>query len=322
MVKTFILLLLSLYVSKGYSSEEFTVVSYNMGQLRKLGFDFVPCTLERLPLQIEAVFKDKDSPLYVSESFILGLQEVWTKDTFKRLTFEALARNFTVFPSSFNEVQWNGLVVITNMNVLNSTNHYYIDSDYRYKSFIHTQLKSKNGMTVDFLNTHTDFSSWGLMNATHLSQLRQLSQYVKNLDRNNKTVLVGDFNIGPYTYIPKEKKKEKNKLWFEKIFPELKKMSLTHLQVPGYSWDMKHNRLAIVSTFVLNIYNFLLHATINWEEKSEKIDHIFSSPKLEVLNKKLVFDQYKKYECFGRTDRFGRAALSDHYGIMATFKLP
>ena len=160
------------------------------------------------------------------------------------------------------------------------------------------------------------------MNKVHLSQVKELSQFIKRLSKNpqKKIVLVGDFNSGPYTYSPKSKELKANKLWFNKLFPELNKMKLKHLKIPGYSWDMHKNLLAIKATFILNIYNFLMHATINWEEKSEKIDHIFISKNIKSSNESLTFNEHQKFKCFGRTDRFGKAALSDHYGIMATIE--
>lgn len=315
------MILTYLFISTCYAKGKINVVSYNMGQLRKLGLDFVPCTSERLPHQISAIFKSKTSPIYSSDIFIMGLQEVWTEEAFKSLRFESYARNFSVFPTKFSDVQWNGLVTITNKEMVSSKTHYYKDSDYRYKSFLHTKLKTKSGKVIEFINTHTDFSTWGIINSTHLSQIKELSSYVRGLEKKNEVVLVGDFNMGPHTFDPKKKKKEKKKLWFEKIFPELQKMRLIHLNITGYSWNMGKNLMALKSTFILNIYNFLLHATINWEEKNEKIDHIFVSKNLVVSKEGLVFDKPAKFKCFGRSDRFGKAALSDHYGIMATLEL-
>ena len=287
-----------------------------MGQLKKMGLDFVACTQKRLPYQIKEIFNTASSPIYNEKSFILALQEVWTENAFERIKFEADARNFSIYPNSYEEVQWSGLVTITNLDISEATIHYFKKSDYRYKSFHYLILKKDVGKSINFINTHTDFSSWGIINSTHLSQIEDLEKFISKIKK-NKIVLAGDFNIGPHTYSPNSKRIEKSKLWSEKLYPIIAKMPLVHLKVPGYSWDMDKNLLAIKSTFILNIYNFLRHATIYWEEKSEMIDHLFVSPSFKALEMGLTFEKHLKFKCFGRNDRFGRTALSDHYGIFA-----
>ena len=308
-------------INSSYSAT--SIISYNMAQLRKRGVDFVACTKRRLPLQIEKMFNDERSPIYDNEYFIMGLQEVWTKQAFKSVVEAAKLKNFTVTPDNYDNVRKSGLITVSNIPHLNTNTIKFNRAKYADKSYLHSTFQGDNGELIQFINTHTDYSSSSKVSGVHLSQVEQLSAQANELtlDPNNKVILVGDFNTGPEIFAVKQDLIYDNDLWSDFFKPEFDRSSLIHIDVEGYSWDLKSNKLAIKPPFVLNVFNLIQKGRTSWEKKSEMVDHIFVSNNINYSNSTLTFNEHVKYKCIKRYDSEKKVPLSDHYGVKSTLQL-
>lgn len=97
------------------ASADVSIVTYNMAQLKRTGFDLVACTNRRVPLQVDAIFNDPASPVFAEKDFVLLIQESWTKRSFNALKSIASEKSYTIFPDDYNLVKSNGQLIITNL---------------------------------------------------------------------------------------------------------------------------------------------------------------------------------------------------------------
>lgn len=317
------LLFAALIVTSLISYSATTVVSFNIAQLKKRGIDLVPCTNKRLPAIIDRMFFDKNSPLKKNDNFVIGLQEVFTKKAFDRISEAAKELGYFVFPKDYHFVRNSGLLTISNLAHLYTTKIEFNEAKYVKKSFLHSRLMGKDGKMLHFINTHTEYSPADKVNGKHLSQIKQLSEYMNELtqDPYKRIIMVGDFNSGPTTYAVKHDITESNRLWSQNFAPLLENSNMERIEIEGHSWDLKRNTLARKPVFAIKMFNLIKEGRTGWIKISEMVDHLFVSNNLSYYDQSLAFTEHHKFKCRGRADEDGKVPLSDHYGVMATLDL-
>lgn len=217
----------------------------------------------------------------------------------------------------------NGLVTITNIDKIDTTITRYKYAQYVQKSFQHSVLIGTSGERINFLNTHTEYSPSHKSNRTHLSQIQQISHYIKSLTLRNENniIMVGDFNVGPEILDARKDYVYSNELWTNIFKPVFDLSTLNHIDIEGFSWDLKKNTLAKRPAFLVRMFNLVKRGTTSWGSGSEMVDHIFVSQNINYSNSSLIFNQHSRLKCRKRYDSDGKVPLSDHYGVKSTVDL-
>ncbi len=298
-----------------------SVVTYNMAQLKKNGLDLVACTKRRVPLQMEAIFKDTASPIYAAKNFVLMIQESWTKRTFEAMKKAALERGFTIFPMEHKFVKNRGDLIVTNIPVLEAKFTAFSSDKYAEKGITYAQLDLGNGKTFGVINTHTGYSDATGFSDEHRRHFEELGQAIEVLKpKSTYFVTGGDFNAGPDMGFKVTKFDAVGSIWENGIMPLMRNQNMRLLESVGITWDDTNNTLVSRPPLLLRIVNEWKNGYIGWDQTDSTLDHIFVQEEMEVLRHEIVFKKKYPLRCGGREDKDGLTNISDHYGVMAVLK--
>ena len=210
--------------------------------------------------------------------------------------------------------------MITNLPILEST-FLPFSTDSRVKRglrIVDLKLKKKKMRVV---NVHTTYSDSRSYSPAHIEQFRDLALY---LNRElpvfkGDMVVTGDFNAGPNLRYEKQNYDPAKLLWFDWLEPMFHARGFTEAVAESNTWD-EENPMVAKPTAVIKVVNTVEYGIANWEEKSSRLDHVFASKKLRILDARLVLNRPVDLgrRCAERSDKQGFTHLSDHYGIMAT----
>ena len=312
--------LILLFISLTVSSKELSVITYNTGLTKKVAiFPLVSHVKERSAKQAH-IFFNQTELINPRDPFVLMLQEVWSKRSFKLFKKEAHKKGYYIIPENYKMVKNRGIVTLTNLEVKN----------YYFNAFTQDHPKINNrGVLVteiDFnaeplilFNTHTSYSGYEAPSEVNLSQFREIKNLIENY-RDQRIILSGDFNSGPDLNSANSMYDQSEVLWHSTktgIFGLLAP-SLNHFtNINHRTWDQT-NPLIRNSTFIIKMYNQMKNGTFGWEVKTASIDHIFGNTG-KVISQKRILDQEieikKRSHKKSSEDHSIATRLSDHYGI-------
>lgn len=298
-------------------AETVNILSYNAGLLHKAGVDFVPCVKPRTPVQVREVLS---LPAFSGDQlFVATLQEVWTERAFNLYTAAAKKRGLQYEPKSFSEIQNNGQLILTNLPILEAkfvpfTNDSHVARGLR---IVDLRLNKKKMRVV---NVHTTYSDSKRYSALQIEQFTDLALYLNQEMKKFKgdIVVTGDFNAGPNVRYSEQAYDPAKLLWFDWLEPMFRARGFTEAIAESDTWD-EANPLVATPTAVIKLVNTVSYGIANWEEKTSRLDHIFVSKRLRVLDSRLVLKKPVDLNrtCADRSDKQGFTHLSDHYGILA-----
>ena len=315
-MRPLILIILALFALASHA--DVVVVSYNMGQLKKKGFDLVPCTTRRIQPQMDYMLNLQQAPIYKEKYFVYALQELWTKKAFNKLRETVDKLGFTMFPRDQKFVKKNGVVTVTNMKILDAKFTPYTRDTYAEKGILYTLAETDEGEKIGILNVHTGFSGTKEVSTTHLRQFYEIGEYaLTKRKESDYLVIAGDFNAGPDMIYEKQLYPVAEKVWDDGILPVMNSAFLKHVEVSGVTWDQSENPLVYNPTLLLKVFNIYDHGNGGWGQNDSTMDHIFISKELELKEADIVFKEPVPYKCPRRTSPDGKSTLSDHYGVMA-----
>lgn len=311
---SFILLSNSVY------AEKLKVVTYNTGLIRKVGINMAPCVIERVAPQLKAIFQeDKFSLFKTEESFVIALQEVWTKRAFLLYRSEAKKRGLSSYPNNFTDIKNNGQLLITNLEIIDSDFLPFKNDKYAEKGIRFISAKMPiTGQVIKVANIHTNYSDSKTFTQEHKDHFSEVVDFSIS-EGSSKLILAGDFNAGPNFSFKKQKYNVAKKLWFgqDGIFSKLNQINMKLASDPSLiTWDDANNKMVTNAALPVKLLNGALYKTFEWEENSSTLDHIFVSEELDVLSANINLNRKVeiKKTCWGRLDN-GRGNLSDHYAV-------
>jgi len=305
-------------INLNVSSKELSVITYNTGLTKKVAiFPLVPYVKERSKQQAE-VFFNQTSLLNPAKPFVLMLQEVWSKKSFRLFKKEAHKKGYYIIPEEYEMVKNRGIVTLTNLKVKN----------YYFKAFAQDYPKQNNrGVLITevvfdnepliFLNTHTCYSGHQSPSGINLYQYQEIKKLVEQYN-NQDLLLAGDFNSGPDLDSVNSMYNQSEVLWHSSKTGILGVLSpfLDHItDIQHETWD-QDNPLIKNSTFIIKMYHQMKDGTFGWEVKTSSIDHIFGNTG-KLISQKRVLDQdiQIKHKKNSSKDPSNTTKLSDHYGI-------
>lgn len=299
------------------AGESISVVSYNMGQLKKVNMDFVACPDARLPHQMEVVF-DYASPIFHTKHFILLLQEVWTRKAFGAIQKVARNRGYHMAPGNFDEVKESGTVIVSDLPKVKSDFIPFTVDKYAKKGIRLMVVKLADGKTLAAADVHTGYSDSRGFTAEHKTHVENIRDFViRNTNRYNHFLVGGDFNAGANLTFKKQTYNPAKVIWEDSLLPILHSAGLHEVsQTNTNTWD-ESNLLVSNPTMAIRAFNGANYGTWGWEENSSVLDHIFGSKDLIAKESRVVFKAKHRMSCPGREDALGRVNLSDHYGVLS-----
>ena len=297
------------------SYSKVTVVTYNMAQLKKT-FDLVACTKKRIGPQIEAMFFDQNSAPARGENFAYLLQEVFNKRAFEKIQEAATFFRLNVYPENYDLVKNNGLVIVSNMPVLEAGFSPFSKDSRVKRGILYSLFELPSGDKLGVANTHTVFSKDNALSDLHKQQFQELSLFVRNNeDKSDHFVIGGDFNIGPE--VSNLKSDITKNVWEKEALPIFEISGVSSVKNDKSTWDGSANPLIKKPTFLIKLFNLFSTGRFSWSSPDTTLDHIFTSKSINVLETEIVFDERVRIFCHGRSDREGKSTLSDHYGVKA-----
>jgi endonuclease/exonuclease/phosphatase family metal-dependent hydrolase len=304
------------------SFADVAVVTFNAAQLKKHGFDFVPCTNRRIQPLMENLFLNDDAPAHSQKYFVITLQEMWTKKVFKATEAAVKKMGYQMFPRDHESVKSNGVITVTNMKMLEANFTPYSHDTYAKKGILYTLLQTDEGQKIGVLNIHTGFSGKKTPSSTHLRQFYEVGEFAMNKQKESDYfVIAGDFNSGPDMVLEKEEYAIAETVWNVGLIPVMNSAKMIHVPQSEITWDQTHNPLVYDPTATIKLFNLIDHKNTRWGQNDSTMDHIFVSESVEIQSAKLVFKDPVPLHCPNRTNEEGKSTLSDHYGVMATLKL-
>ncbi len=306
-------------VTIGYTSqaEEIRVISYNAGLLTSTGFNLVPCTTERTEPQAQQLL-DLDPRVH----FAILLQEVWTRygfETYKRIATE---KGFSMYPAMYEDVAYNGEIIITNMKVLKHTFVQFPDDDHAYRGIRTVTVQSDKGPVV-ISNVHTSYSDSSGFLPQHREQFNLIARFLDAVLKTGYPIIfAGDFNAGPNMSYRSEKYSSAKTIWEDTILPVFTSRGLKPFgNEAANTWSEETNTLVSYPARVIRWMNWYEYGISEWDQNSARIDHIMASSTLKTLEtgRSMAQPVVLPWSCTGRADAQGRTPLSDHYAVYARF---
>jgi exonuclease III len=314
-------LLMTCLVAIGYSgqAEEIRITSYNAGLLTSTGFNLVPCTTERTEPQAQ-VLLDVDPNVH----FAVLLQEVWTQygfDTYQRIATE---KGFTMFPTEYNDVAYNGEIIITNMKVLKHTFVQFPDDDHAYRGIRSVVVESEKGPVV-ISDVHTSYSDSTGFLPQHREQFKVISQFLDEVMKTKDlSILAGDFNAGPNMSYRQALYNPAKAIWEDTILPVFTSHGMRPFGDEAQNtWSEETNTLVSYPARVIRWMNWYEYGISEWDQNSARLDHIMASDEMHTLEtgRTMLQGAVLPWTCTGRADANGRTPLSDHYAVYARFMI-
>jgi endonuclease/exonuclease/phosphatase family metal-dependent hydrolase len=303
-------LTLLLFLLSGQIFAQVGVLTYNLAQLKRYGLDFVPCTDERLTLQLKALFDSADSPLLKTPHFILTLQEVFTPEAFRALKARAKELGLEFHPNHERLVVDNGLVTISNLPVRERHFHPFSVDTYAKKGILYT-VHQLGKELIAVANVHTGYSTTQMVNQNHMRQIAEVARFAEDSQKKvSHLVIAGDFNAGPDMSYTVESYPMAKTLWHEGLIPQLSKQGMRWVDYQGVTWD-NDNYLINNPSWIIQVSNLFIHGMTSWGLSSSKMDHVFLSRNLKDESASIVLEQDAPMRCWGRD----QMKLSDHYGL-------
>lgn len=319
-------LFLAALVVIGYSgqAEEVRITTYNAGLLTADGFNFVPCTTERTEPQAERIL---NSPLSADPSvhFAILLQEVWTEYGFE--TYQRLAREkgFSMSPHTYEEVENNGEIIITNMPVLKESFVPYPMDDHAQRGIRSVVVRSDKGPLI-ISTVHTSYSdSTGFLPA-HKDQFRVINQFLDHLGKYNFPIIfAGDFNAGPNMRYRQASYDPAQVIWRDWIAPIFARHKGMHSigDMTKNTWSEDNNTLVSYPALGVRLDDLYWYGDERWDQLSARLDHIMAPAAMKVIEagRSMLRGEALPWTCVGREDASGLTPLSDHYAAYAKFVL-
>lgn len=315
------ILVLILLLFQYTATADVTVITYNMAQLKRTGFDLVACTKRRVALQVDAMFKDPASPVFSEKDFVLLIQESWTKRSFKALKAIADERGYTIFPDQHKLVKDNGQLIITNLRVQELKSIPFSQDRYAKKGMIYARFVLSNEKTIGVVNVHTGFSNKVKFSDEHRKQFSEIAEATSVYkETTDYFVIGGDFNAGPDMKFKTENYDAANAIWEEGFMSLLRPLGMRLLDSVGPTWDETNNNLVKIPPLLLRVFNKLNQGYIGWDMQDSTLDHILVPENSTVSRHELAFHKKVPLNCGKRDDEDGLLHLSDHYGVMAVIK--
>lgn len=315
------LLALALILFHVSAFADVAVVTYNMAQLKRTGFDLVACTKRRVALQVDAIFKDPASPIFAGHDFVLLIQESWTKRSFNALKAIASERGYLIYPDDHKIVKKSGQLIITNLrtNVFKSIP--FSQDKFAQKGLIYARLIMSNGQTLGVLNVHTGFSTKNTFTEDHRKHFEEIAASIENFKKDSDHFVVGgDFNAGPDMQFKKVKYDAPGIIWEQGLMGLMRAQGMRHLENLGPTWDETENKLVRIPPLLLRLLNKVNNGYVGWDMKDSTLDHIFVTQNATITRQELAFNHKVPLNCGSRDDEKGLLHLSDHYGVMAVIK--
>jgi endonuclease/exonuclease/phosphatase family metal-dependent hydrolase len=313
-VLTFSLILFSAEKS---SAETVQVLTYNAGLLHKAGVDFVACVKPRTTPQVREVFSIPQ--FNESKPFVITLQEVWTERAYKEYSAEAKKRGLKLVPSKFDDIKNNGQMTITNLPLVAETLIPFSTDSHVRRGLRVVDVKLKKQL-LRVINVHTTYSDSKRYSANQIQQFNDLALYLNDTLKSFKgqVIVTGDLNAGPNVRYHNQKYDPAKVLWFDWLLPMFTDRGFTEAVAESNTWD-EINPLVAKPTAVIQVVNSVNYGIANWEEKTSRLDHIFVSKGLRVLDSRLALNKTVDLnrKCAERSDERGYTYLSDHFGILA-----
>lgn len=315
---------------KDYQSIQ--VVTYNTG-LAKVGpLDLVPCIKHREDPQVIEVFTD-GKIIDFSSPFIIGLQEVFTRNAFDLYSTKAKSKKLNYYPKTYNDIKNNGQMFITNMYV---TEYDFLEfsKDIKRRGIQALSITDSTNKKLLVINTHTSYSNSANFLHEHRLQIEEIINYIASQKhRFDGIIALGDFNAGPNLDFIKSKYDVASTIWNNNLLKLMREQGLKiSSQQTKNTWDL-NNKLVSREATPIVIGNLFLSPsnTPGWEEKGSILDHIFSSQIFNNFHSEVILDRavtFKKNVCQGRyqssnysgkrkSKKFvsGELHLSDHFGV-------
>ncbi|MBN2890770.1 MAG: endonuclease/exonuclease/phosphatase family protein [Bacteroidales bacterium] len=285
-------------------ADEISIVSFNVGYLSMKLFGikllepatFIPQRLEKLP---EAIIN--------TNADIILLQEIYS-EKYKKTLINKLEKTYpyAIYYKKalfFDFGMSNGLMIISKFPIVNHdfkqfkniTPHEKLLIN---KGYLYAEIKISDDKTISIINSHN--SARGIFNgenAKYIVNLKsdQIKEIIEFADSKNIQFIGGDYNCGP-CFFPE----------MYGIFKTLNFLEAFELKYPNQkfvTWDIE---------------NPLSQNDLFPDTPPQKDDHIFIknnlAEKTDILNAEVIFDK-KIVEINGEN-----YPLSDHYGVLATFK--
>lgn len=317
-MKTLILLFALLSVP---ARADIAVITYNMAQLERLWIDFVPCTSERLPLQVAGLLTSREALIHTEPRFVILLQEVFKPAAYDRLKEATQKLGLRMLPATADEAKENGLVTITNLPVLESRFVPFTQDNFAQKGILYTLLGVGRGYKLAVANVHTVFSNTSVLNETHIKQFQEIGKFVtENRQKYVPFIVGGDFNAGPDMKYATEFYPMAQTIWHRGLMPVMTEQKMKWVDYVGFTWD-NANPLIQFPAPIIKMMNYWEQGSTKWELSDSKMDHIFITEDMEVKSSRLVMKEPVILDCPGRTDEKRYGTLSDHYGLMVQFKV-
>lgn len=316
-MKKFFVLFLILFQFSAIA--DVAVVTYNMAQLKKRGFDLVACTRRRVSLQIDAIFKNPASPIYADKNFVLLIQEAWTRRSFRALKRVAIEKGYSIFPDDHKDVKNSGQLIISNLPSVEFKSMPFTRDKYAKKGLVYARFDLGNGSTLGVINAHTAYSGKKGFSEEHRLHFSELVQAVKKLkDQTAHFVIGGDLNAGPDMGF-KDTDFDASP-WNDSFVIPMRSEGMRILESVGVTWDETNNALVRVPPLLLRLVNKYKHGYTRWDMTDSTLDHIIVQENADVSRHELAFDKKVPLNCGRRDGADGLVHLSDHYGVMAVIK--
>jgi len=302
-------------------SKNVQVISYNAGLTeKKFGMALVRDVKLRRIKQNEILF-NSDDIISPNRPFVLMLQEVWTKKSFRKYKKNAQEKGYTIVPNDYREeVKNRGIITITNLSLL-SYQFLQFQEDYpgnNRRGLLVANIKIGE-KKVKFINTHTSYSDSKEVKKVQSQQFENIKNYVSQ-NRDQNIVLAGDFNAGADLDFKKSSYDVADNIWFSEatgIFGMIKKDLNLVSEGIGPTWDDDDNDLVYNATFLIKKANKALYGTAGWEETTSTLDHVFSNvgeviSNRVILNEDYIIEENRDSKVQNSTKK---SKLSDHYGV-------
>jgi|GEM_PF-3367432 len=321
MNKSFFIIVFSLLISSfsAFGSDvPLQVISYNVGLTpRLLGFAVSPCNTLRVQKQVQVIF-DGDNEIDISQPFVLGLQEVWTKEAFLTYREEAVAKGFTIVPTSYSDVETNGIVTISNLPLSSERPPQFYpfkeDSFRKNRGVLVTHFQLSPNSTVAVGNTHVIYSTAKELSEIQISQFGEIATISERHLVGPARILLGDFNAGSNLRLGDRDQSYTDALWsgdfgIYRLLENLELYEISNITLP--TWDLS-NGLVTQLTWVMSRF---FGGT--YDESTSNLDHIFASPNATVHQAGRVFDKKIEGKCEAMGQQISPLHLSDHFGTRA-----
>jgi endonuclease/exonuclease/phosphatase family metal-dependent hydrolase len=289
--------------------EPLEVTTFNVGYARASLFNLVPCIRLRVNL-LTKVIDEKLQSEKGTKAFLF--QEFYNRRAFRLIVSVAQKHNYDYYPKTFKELKENGILVLTNLDVLKhewlpfkATKYPGINRGVRL-----IYAKTLEGKGVIIGNTHTSYSGRQKADTVHLSHLNQVASIIQEKSNEQyELILGGDLNIGSKYTLKRQKYNPIEEIW-EPFYEKVVSTDMKFLKYETPSWDEEKNNLVSRPSFFARLF-----ATYNgkWDENTSDIDHLIVSSSLETENTSVVFDQM--YESRGLCRDANNIFLSDHFAV-------